>query len=94
MDKVCLKWVYFQTNIRSSFSDAWEQGDFTDVTLVSQDNQNIEAHKVIISAFSPFCRTLLKINKHAHTLIYMRGVKSRDLAAAVNFMYKGEVTIV
>ena len=93
MEEVCLKWGDFQTNISYSFSDVREQGDLTDVTLVSQDNQNIEAHKVIISAFSLFFRTLLKRNKHAHPLIYTRGMKSRDLVAAVNFMYKGEVNI-
>ena len=55
--------------------------------------KNIEAHKVIISASSPIFRDILKINKHSHPLIYMRGVKAKNLSYIVNFMYYGEVSI-
>ena len=40
---------------------------------------------------SPFFQNLLKRNKHPHPLIYMRGVRSEDLLALVDFLYHGEV---
>ena len=67
--------------------------DFTDVTLVSEDGEQIDAHKVILGASSPFFQALLKKNKHAHPLIYMRGIKSADLLAIVDFLYYGETNI-
>ena len=42
---------------------------------------------------SPFSQTLLRKNKHAHTVIYMRGVKSEDLVAILDFIYFGEANV-
>ena len=64
--------------------------DFADVTLVCEEDTHIEAHKILLSACSPFFRTVLKKNKHAHPMIYMRGVKTKDLSAIVDFIYLGE----
>merc|ERR1712204_76425 len=35
----------------------------------------------------------LRRNKHPHSLIYMRGMKSEDLVAIVDFLYHGEANI-
>ena len=53
----------------------------------------MEAHKVILSASSPFFKNLLKRNKHANQLIYMRGMNSEDLLAIVDFLYYGEANV-
>ena len=45
MKDVCLKLGEFQTNTSSSFRDVREQGDFTNVTLVSLDNQYIDLNE-------------------------------------------------
>ena len=33
------------------------------------------------------------MNKHPHPLIYMRGVKSENLLAVVDFLYRGEANV-
>ena len=43
---------------------------FTDVTLVSKDEQPPVAHNVILSAIRPFSRNILKKNNHHHPLIH------------------------
>ena len=53
----------------------------------------MEAHKVILASSSPFFQHLLRKNKHPHPLIYMRGVKSEDLVAIVDFLYFGEANV-
>ena len=53
----------------------------------------MEAHKVILAASSPFLQKLLGRNKHPHPLIYMRGMKSEDLSAIVDFLYRGEANV-
>ena len=45
--------------------------DFADVTLASEDGKQMMAHKVILSAFSPVFRTLLKnMSQREHNTIY------------------------
>ena len=48
---------------------------------------------MILGAISPFFSQLLKRNQHTHPLIYMRGIKSEDLGAIIDFLYCGEANI-
>jgi len=91
-EKFCLRWNDFGTNISDAFRELREEKDFFDVTLACEDNQ-IEAHKVILSACSPFFRNILRRNPHQHPLIYLKGVKYQELLSVLNFMYLGEVNI-
>ena len=71
-----------------------EDGNFIDVTLVCEDGQQVEAHKVILAASSSFFHKLLGRNKHSHPMVYMRGVKFDDLLAIMEFLYRGEANVV
>ena len=92
-DKVCVKWNDFQEDITTSIVSLRDDNEFTDVTLACEDGQQVETHKVILASSSLFFQNLLKRYKHSHTLIYMRGTKSLDLLAIVNFLYYGEANI-
>ena len=92
-EKLCLKWNDFQENINSAFGSLRKDNDLSDVTLACEDGEQIEAHKVILSVSSPLFQNLLKRNKHNHPLIYMRGMKSEDLIAIVDFLYYGEANV-
>ena len=92
-EKLCLQWNDFQDNMKSAFQNLREDNNFSDVTLACEDGQEVEAHKVILAASSPFFQKLLGRNKHPHPLIYMRGVKSDDLFAIVDFLYRGEAEV-
>ena len=91
-EKFCLKWNDFETNISSAFKDLREDKDFFDVTIACKDDQ-IQAHKVILSACSPFFRDVLKRNLHQHPLLYLKSVNYLDFASVLNFMYHGEVNV-
>ena len=65
-EKLCLKWNDFQENTASAFAVLKDDLDMSDVTLVCEDGQQVEAHKVILAASSPFFFELLKRNKHPH----------------------------
>jgi len=91
-EKFCLRWNDFEGNISSAFRELREDKDFFDVTLACDDEQ-IQAHKVILSACSPFFRSVLRRNPHQHPLLYLKGVKYTDLQAVLNFMYQGEVNV-
>jgi len=92
-EKFCLKWNEFELNISQGLKEIREEKDFLDVTLVCDDDNQIDAHKVILSACSPFFRNILRRNSHQHPLLYLKGVKYRELLAVLNFMYVGEVSV-
>ena len=91
-DKFCLRWNEFESNIGVAFRELREDKDFFDVTLACDDEQ-IQAHKVILAACSPFFRKVLKRNRHDHPLLYLKGVKYRDICSLLNFMYHGQVNV-
>ena len=92
-EKFCLKWNDFQQNINTAFVALRKDVEFTDVTLACEDGNQVEVHKVVLAALSPFFHNLLKRNKHVHPLIYMRGMKFEDLLTIVDFLYYGEANI-
>ena len=92
-EKICLQWNDFRENAIGSLGSLKNDRDFLDVTLISEDGKQVEAHKVILAISSPFFQNLLKRNKHLHPVIYMRGVKSDDLLAIVDFLCCGEAKV-
>ena len=94
MEKLCLKWNDFEQNISSSFGELRCDKDFVDVTLVSEDGQQVDLHKVVLASSSPFFQQLLKRSKQSqHPWIFMRGCKFEDLSAVVDFLYYGEANV-
>ena len=92
-EKFCLKWNDFQNNISTVFGSLRENTEYADVTLACEDGHQVEAHKIILAASSPLLKNILIRNKHSHPLIFMRGMKSNDLTAIVDFLYHGEANI-
>eukprot|EP00092_Neocalanus_flemingeri_P035932 GFUD01039124.1.p1 GENE.GFUD01039124.1~~GFUD01039124.1.p1 ORF type:complete len:307 (-),score=76.67 GFUD01039124.1:95-1015(-) len=91
-EKFCLRWNDFETSISCAFQELRDDKDFFDVTLACEDNQ-VQAHKIILSACSPFFRSILRKNPHPHPLLYLKGVKHDDILAVLDFMYHGEVNV-
>ena len=92
-EKLCVQWNDFKENIFTSFGSLRDDKDFSDVTLVCDDGKQLSAHRLILAASSPFFQDILRKNKHAHPIIYMRGVKSDDLKDVVDFLYFGETNL-
>ena len=61
--------------------------------LLCEDGQQVEAHKVILAASSPFFQKILQRNKHPHPMIYLKGFQSKDLVAVLDFLYFGEANV-
>ena len=91
--KLCLNWKNFQTNISTAFRDLRSDNDFADVTLVCEDGQLFSAHKVILASSSPFFMGILKKYKNPQPLIFLKGMRSEDLSAILDFFYFGEANI-
>lgn len=92
-EKFSLKWEGFQSTVAQSFSVLRQEEDFYDVTLVSDDQTQISAHKLVLSASSDFFRNILRKNKHSHPLLYLSGVKAQNLQCILDYIYLGEVNV-
>ena len=85
-EKLCLQWNVFRKNVTSAFGRLREDNDFFDVTLVSEDGKQVEAHRIVLASSSPFFMELLRNHKRASPLIFMKGAKYEDLLAIVDFL--------
>ena len=92
-EKFCLKWNDFHSNVAKSFSKLRCEDDFYDVTLVGDDQQQISAHKVVLSSCSEYFKNILKQNKHQHPLLCMEGINFNEMENILNYIYYGEVNI-
>ena len=84
-----LKWQYFTSNVTSRLSEVFTENSFCDVTLVSDDQKPFQAHRYVLSTFSPVLKNILLNNPHSHPLIYLRGVNQKDLDSILQFIYLG-----
>ena len=62
-EKFCLKWNDFHTNVTKKFLSFKGDTDFSDVTLVSEDQKQFTAHKIVLSSCSEYFKNILKQNK-------------------------------
>merc|ERR1712129_417884 len=93
MEKYCLKWNEFEANIRESFKTLREEERLFDVTLVTDDGQHIQAHKIVLSAGSNFFSDIFMNTDHSNMLIYLKGIGSAELEPITDFLYNGEAFI-
>ena len=82
---------HYQTR-NSNLMLLWNSEEFLDVTLACDDDQ-VKAHKVILSAASPFFRQLLLRNPHNHPLIFLRGASTTNIQSLLQFIYSGETAV-
>ncbi|XP_063979504.1 protein abrupt-like isoform X3 [Diachasmimorpha longicaudata] len=87
-----LRWNDFHSSILNSFRHLRDEEDFVDVTLAC-DSSSFTAHKVVLSACSPYFRRLLKANPCQHPIVILRDVASADMESLLRFMYHGEVHV-
>ena len=101
LEKLTLRWNDFEENLSRSFAGIRDLSQFFDCTLVTDDEEgvssdNLQAHKVILSACSAFFKSILtkeSICAHPNPLIYLGGIPTRYLKYTLDFMYHGEVNV-
>ena len=93
LDSFCLRWNEFPNNINESFLHLRGGKEFSDVTLAVEGGEQIKAHRIILSACSPFFNDLFKGGSHPHPFVYMRGISIGNLSSILDFAYLGEVNV-
>ena len=85
-----LSWDDFNQKCPKVFKELWLDTDLSDVTLATEDNDQLAAHKVILAASSPFFKRLLEKNQNPHPLLFLMGVKTVQLRQLLSYIYLGK----
>ena len=67
--------------------------DAKDVTLMSNDNKQIKAHKLVISSASKVLKNVLESDDEKHSTIVFAEESGDILACLYEFMYSGEIRV-
>ncbi|XP_065368866.1 protein tramtrack, alpha isoform isoform X1 [Calliphora vicina] len=90
--RFCLRWNNHQSNLLSVFDQLLHAETFTDVTL-AVDGQYLKAHKMVLSACSPYFNALFLNHPEKHPIVILKDVPYADMKSLLDFMYRGEVSV-
>lgn len=91
-DRFSLRWNNYQAHLVTAFESLLEKNEFVDVTL-GCDGRKLSAHRMLLSACSPYFRNLLQDNHCQHPIILLRDITYSDMSSLLQFMYNGEVNV-
>lgn len=90
--RFCLRWNNHQSNLLSVFDQLLHAETFTDVTL-AVEGQYLKAHKMVLSACSPYFNALFVNHPEKHPIVILKDVPYADMKSLLDFMYRGEVSV-
>jgi len=88
-----LSWNDFSTALVNNYSNHRKNDDFSDVTLVSDDETIYNVHKLVLAGSSTFFQNILRKQQHSHPLLFLSGVHSKFLSSILDFIYEGNVKV-
>ncbi|XP_025163333.1 protein tramtrack, beta isoform isoform X4 [Harpegnathos saltator] len=90
--RFCLRWNNHQSNLLSVFDQLLHDESFVDVTL-AVEGQLLRAHKMVLSACSPYFQALFIGHPDKHPIVILKDVPYVDMRSLLDFMYRGEVSV-
>ncbi|XP_049856932.1 protein jim lovell-like isoform X2 [Schistocerca gregaria] len=88
-----LRWNNHQNHILNAFDTLLQNETLVDVTLVCEET-SVRAHKVVLSACSPYFQRIFSENPCKHPVIVLKDLRGWEVQAIVDFMYKGEISVI
>ena len=93
-NKITLSWNEFDASASTTIQQLWLDQEFTDVTLVTEDERQFKAHKIVLISSSLFFKSLFRGFPHPSPLLFLAGVNSEQLQLLLEFMYLGRCQLV
>lgn len=91
-DHYSLRWNNHQNHILRAFDALLQTKTLVDVTLVCAET-SIHAHKIVLSACSPFFQRVFAETPCKHPVIVLKDFQGWVVQAIVDFMYRGEISV-
>ena len=89
-----MKWNNFQQNVTRSFQNLRHEEYYSDVTLMGDDYQPLQAHKVVLSSCSEYFKNVLfNSRNHPNPVLCMEGLTKNELKNVLDYVYNGEVQV-
>lgn len=93
-DKVQFNWEFFSDHVLKFYTSTYNDPTLADVTLVSDDNIAVSAHKFILSSASPVLRKFFTSSpSSAPQCLFMFGLSNNVLRSILEFIYTGETMV-
>ena len=93
MENFNFTWREFNENSCSTIRNLFEDKQFSDVTILSEDGEEMKLHRAILASSSAFFRNVLTKINQSDPLIFLKGIQSKELHAIVQFMYLGQAEV-
>ena len=85
-------WKTYSTFLQNNYKNLYKSRSFSDVTLVSEDLQSVQAHRNILAGSSPVLEKLIS-ETGTNSVLYLRGISKENLESILQFLYLGETRI-
>ena len=80
LEEYTLAWQSYSDHLKEALKEMMTSSGFADVTLVTDDKQEIRAHRNIISACSPVFKNILQFDSsNNNPIIYLRGIQYSEM---------------
>ena len=90
-EKYTFHWHSYSDHLREALNEMMISSEFADVTLVTDDKQQIRDHQNILSACSPVFKSIFQIDSiNANQVIYLSGIQHSEMESIMQFIYLGE----
>ena len=89
----CITSKSYHDLVTSSMRELHDTKKFSDVTLVTEDQQIIKAHKFILAANSEMFKAILENKEIDSSTVFLRGVLSSTLLSIIEFCYTGRADV-
>ena len=88
-EEFSLKWNDFASNVSNSFFKLRQETRLYDVTLVSNDHQQVSAHKLVLSACSEVFSNIFNSNNSSNMMLYLDSVDVKEVNFMLDYIYQG-----
>ena len=92
----CLRRSNHPSDLIDVFDRMFKDESMTDCTLMCAEGHTLKAHRMILSASSPFFKSVFEqMSNHwpNYPIVYLKDMPITDLRAIIEFIYRGEVTV-
>ena len=90
--RIRLSWDDFPATVSQSFGSIRDEEYLADVTLMADDNSQVTAHRLVLSASSEYFKSIFKSNTTLPNLVLcLEMVDKENLNQLLDYMYFGEV---
>jgi len=88
-----LEWKNYPDHLKNIFHQMIVSPEYTDATLVSEDQKEFKVHRVILSACSSVFESIFRINSQSNAIVYLRGIEGQEIESILQFIYLGQTDL-